>query len=62
MRYLVTGYLTPLDDASSRAGANILCISYRLGDAEVVCFAMSIKCLEVAVLDRIDNLDFEAFS
>jgi hypothetical protein len=56
IRFLVSGYLTPLD-ASSHTCTNTL---HRLVDLYNLSIALSIESIETAVLDRIDNLDFEA--
>jgi hypothetical protein len=59
IRYLVTGYLTSLEDVSSRVGTNTL---HRLVDLYNFSIAMSIKCLELAVLSRIDSVNFVALN
>jgi hypothetical protein len=59
IRDLVTGYLTSLENVSSRVGTNTL---HRLVDLYDFSIAMSIKCLELAVLSRIDFVNFVALN
>jgi hypothetical protein len=56
IRFLVSGYLPPVDACSGECAYNL----HRLVDLYNFSITLSIKCLEVAVLDRLENLRFEA--